>query len=603
MGQDCHPLQFLRELTQNAIESVQASSKAGEVIWDVDWQYADTAGTHKLCIIDTGVGMTPEELRKYINQLSSSSSEQSFTGNYGVGAKISAAPRNPAGVVYLSWKNGTGAMVHLWRDPATGVYGLKEFARHDGTFGSHLELADDVKPEQIKNHGTKVVLLGSNNTADTMQAPEGTPSPSRWVAKYLNTRYFRFPEGVTVKAREGWEFPRTDSKRNKLRTITGQQKYLETHAEASGTVSLNDAKAHWCILKDTEALDQESNYYASSGHMAALYQNELYEMATARAGTAKLQQFGVIFGGRQVVIYVEPSASADRTITTTTARTQLLINNEPLPWEEWAAEFREKMPQPIKDLMARIAAKSSSVDHSQSIRERLRPILDLFKVSRYRPDPAGTVEIDLERGTQGGTVAISGDGSSSRSKKSQGGGGSGGLGGNIYATFEKVGGPPGKEVQPDPFPKIEWISLSEGTRVAGDLEDRAARFIRAQNLLLINADFRIFVDMVDRWTKEYGHIEGVGQVIRESVRGWFEQSLTETVIGVQALRRSKCWADADIEKALSDESLTAAVAQRYHVDLAVRRDLGSKLGSLKALQGERDGVQRSSEQTAVVAAP
>ena len=71
-------------------------------------------------------------------------------------------------------------------------------------------------------------------------------------------------------------------------------------------------------------------------------------MATGRSGTARLQQFGVIFGYRQVVIYVEPHANETR-LTTNTARTNLLINNEPLPWADWAAEFREKMPSEIED--------------------------------------------------------------------------------------------------------------------------------------------------------------------------------------------------------------------------------------------------------------
>lgn len=69
----------------------------------------------------------------------------------------------------------------------------------------------------------------------------------------------------------------------------------------------------------------------------------------------------------------------------------------------------------------------------------------------------------------------------------------------------------------------------------------------------------------------------VEQAIRES----FEQALIETVIGVQALQGSPEWTPDDMAKALSDEALTSAVMQRYHVDNAVRRTLGSKLGSLQ----------------------
>src|SRR5207249_7058604 len=126
-------------------------------------------------------------------------------------------------------------------------------------------------------HGTKIVLLGNTEDQNTVKAPPGTPSPSRWIAKYLNTRFFRFPEDISIKAREGWESPRTDTARNKMRTVTGQQSYLDQHKTASGAVDITDAVAHWWVLEESDALNQDENYYASAGHVSALYQDELYE--------------------------------------------------------------------------------------------------------------------------------------------------------------------------------------------------------------------------------------------------------------------------------------------------------------------------------------
>src|SRR5687767_12189963 len=104
MGRDCAPTQFVRELNQNAIEAILAAmrqgAESGEILWDLDWQHREETGIFKLCCIDTGVGMTGDEMVAYINQLSSSVHEQSHQGNFGVGAKIAAATRNPAGVVY-----------------------------------------------------------------------------------------------------------------------------------------------------------------------------------------------------------------------------------------------------------------------------------------------------------------------------------------------------------------------------------------------------------------------------------------------------------------------------------------------------------------------
>src|SRR5260221_858489 len=73
LGQDCAPLQFLRELTQNAVEAIlETPDRRGEVVWDVDWNHFELTGQYKLSITDNGVGMTGDEMVQYINQLSSS---------------------------------------------------------------------------------------------------------------------------------------------------------------------------------------------------------------------------------------------------------------------------------------------------------------------------------------------------------------------------------------------------------------------------------------------------------------------------------------------------------------------------------------------------
>src|SRR5262249_54706508 len=143
--------------------------------------------------------------------------------------------------------------------------------------------------------------------------------------------------------------------------------------------------------------------------------------------------------------------------------------------------------------------------------------------------------------------------------------------GNIYSLFEKQNGKPGERVRPDPFPEVKWVSLADGTRDANLLEDRAARFMEDQNLLFINADFRVFSDMVSHFYEESGRGEAVKKTVEDVVRAWFEQALVETVIGVQALKGSKEWDSQQIQQALSEEALTTAVMQRYHINNAVKR--------------------------------
>ena len=586
LGQDCAPLQFLRELTQNSIEAINRTSLPGEIVWDVDWiAYDLDGGPMKLCIVDTGDGMTGEEMERLINQLSSSGARQSLTSNYGVGAKIAAATKNPAGVIYQSWKDGEGAMIHLEKDHS-GEYGLRQWALQDGSYSHHFPLDEAVKPEGVDESGTKVILLGETPNADTMRPPASAAAPSRWISKYLNTRYFQFPEGVTVRAREGWDSPRDDKDRNVLRRIIGQKEYLQQHAVDSGVHPLTDAQAHWWILKDENARTNNSGYIESSGHMAALYQNELYDRATSRAGTALLQQFGILFGARFVVIYVEPLTDGDTTLTTNTARTTLLLNGEELPWSDWAYEFREDMPKQLAEFVRERAQATTEKDHVKSIKERLKDVMDLYEVSRYRPTPLGVYLSDPSAAVN---VGPSSD-ASERSRR-KGGGKGGSLGskargkrdgevGNIYHLFEKKGGVSSEKAQTDPFPIVRWVTLKDGSREEGDMEDRAAKYLSAQNTLLVNADFRVFGDMANRLCKEKdgGLPVNIGDVVTDVVHQWFEQALIETVIGIQQLKKSKEWGPEQIDRALSEEALTAAVMQRYHVHIACRRELGTKLG-------------------------
>ena len=180
--------------------------------------------------------MTGEEMVRYINQLSSSIHDQSHAGNFGVGAKIATATRNRAGLIYQFWKDGVGEMIHLWRHDDQGIYGARQFEL-DGRHAHVARLSPDVRPEMMTEHGTKVILMGNGDEDNTMLAPPDSPSPTKWLSRYLNTRYFRFPEGVTVKVREGWEHPLGDEQlRNKLRTITGQENFLLNRSVASGAV-------------------------------------------------------------------------------------------------------------------------------------------------------------------------------------------------------------------------------------------------------------------------------------------------------------------------------------------------------------------------------
>ena len=578
MGKDCAPLQYIRELTQNGIEAiVRAGRSDGQIIWEAE---TNRGQVPKLSVSDNGDGMTGEEMIRYINTLSSSGSRQALDGNYGVGAKIAAATRHPAGLLYLSWKEGrdSGEAVQLVRD-ATGQYGLVSF-QDSGEYDFVGAVPDDWKPEVIERSGsgTRIVLMGQSEDHDTCAPPEdaGT-SAAQWVRKYLNTRYFRLPKNLRIQCQDY-----TPAGDGGLRPVTGQGPMLDAVALAKGTTEVDGALAHWWILpapdakfdtpinltgtgKDATSMQTFNPGYQNRGHIAFLYKNELYDLSTGNAAYARLHQCGVIFGADRVVVYMEPT-SGD--ITTNTARTMLIINGGSPPWTDWAQQFREAMPDDLREFIENFEAKRTPRD-DEGIRERIKEVLQLFPVPKYLAARNGSAELDDENPVPGNPTG-SGRGLRTRSeppeppqpKPPR------------AARGLKPKGPRGNRTSQNDIPDRHWKFLRDHTRASGEMEDKAAHFDAVTNTLLINGDFRGFVAWVEYFAAQYPSMAGVREEVEKNVRIWWEQALLEAVIAHRDYKRSPHWEMQE----LSDEALTVAVLPRYHMFNALKRGIRTVLG-------------------------
>ena len=324
LGSECTDLQGLRELTVNGLDAINAQGPvaSGRVVWDLDWQRLDASGgrVRKLSITDTGTGMTPEHLRQYINQLASSGREQSASGNFGVGAKVAAGSRNPHGLEYRTWHQGQGSLVCFKRRP-DGRWGLEPQRWPDGRSDFWRALDEADKPWLLRgqDHGTQVVLLGLHERHDTTQPPDSVSDARRhWITRYLNARFLRLPAQVEVLVRK----QHGHDQRGQLQRIHGEQHHLQRHAVAAGVVDLSDAIAHWWVLDDDHrARRRESSVWSSTGHAAAVYCDELYDiLPQTRGGYGRLQDFGIRFGYERVVLHLEPHVEAGR-LQCNTART------------------------------------------------------------------------------------------------------------------------------------------------------------------------------------------------------------------------------------------------------------------------------------------
>lgn len=603
LAADCAPLQEYRELTRNSLEAIDRAIAAGsspaaghQIFWDVEWHAlsaqieAGEKPVYKLSIWDTGDGMTGDEMVKYINHLSSSVGVQALDQNFGVGAKITAGVSNPVGLVYTSYKNDEVHQIHFWRDPDTNEYGIKPFLRvKDNTFHHWRRLRPEVLPEEIikAGHGTMVTLMGTTLDHNTMWRPENAVGGLRWLVRYLNRRFLRFPENVTLRVREftredvaTWPTEPTKYARDGAmeRPAVGQEYHLDKNAAAKGKVRLKDgaATAYWWLLNEEKIAD--TSYWLASGHVAAIFQDELYELRDSNAGIRQLMQFGVLFGAKRVVIYVEPDPNDQ--ISPNTARSLLLTNGEPLPWDTWAAEFRAKLPKEIEQMMEELLGRDSGGDdHEESIKARLKRIEDIIRTTRYRRTPDGSTKVG---GNAPGGDASEGD--TDRPTGSSKSGQAGGTAADLYGAYVDDDGDPAEPLNPKTrFPAIKWVSIAKGTRSTDDpLEDRAASYQNStQNMLLINEDFRVYTDLVKHFMRAYEGYPGVERTVPEVIKEWYSQQLVEAVLGILTVRGSAKWTQAHIDQALSEEALTAAIMPRYHLFQQVSRALGQRLGSLK----------------------
>jgi hypothetical protein len=581
LGRDCTPTQFVREFIKNSDEAVarrrDAAKKAGkeydgQIRVDVDWKIYEKLNQYKMAFIDNGDGMTSHEMIKHLNNLSSSGHENVFK-NYGMGAKIASLTRNHEGIIYQSWKDGVGSQIVIKYDASEGSYGIVP-VDIDGNTQWSLELEESEKPDIITDSGTQVTLFGMDlENQDTMHMPTSGTRGGRenWLYQYINTRFYEVTEDTKIKVRVGYWRDRENKKHNYLRVIAGQSATLDKYTINRGELRLSDAKIHWRILKEDRDSGHGREYL--TGHTGCLNQGELFDLCDGRSNRAP--DFGIYIGKEDISLIVEPNTN----YVQNTARTGLVHRNgSELPWLKWAEEFRKQMPVEIEDFIKKRLAAIQDESHSESIQAKLKSIAQLFKLSRFRKNSAGSYladpnnEVESKTG-EGSTNSRGGDGNSKRSTK----GGYSGAFAELLLSGTKEKGVNADTVQPDKFPECIWSSTKEYP----ELEDRAARYLTRDNKIIANNEFQGFIDVREYFLKTYPDVDNAEEIITPIVRGVFEQQLVETVTGALSFQNRPKWTPKDFEHAISPEALSTAVMSRYYLINQIKRDVGSKLGKAK----------------------
>jgi hypothetical protein len=208
MFEACGSYQWAREFLKNALEA-----GATKVEFGIEWQAVEKSGIYRRTIADDGTGMDRDELLRFFSTLGEGAKQiGGVHDNFGVGAKIAALPWNPEGVVVISYKGGVGSMIWILLDPDSGDYELVEFDTVKGGTACVIEPGEiegidwaQVRPEWVKEHGTVIVLLGSEEYPDTVLGnPHAGEKDIKGLSVYLNSRF--------------WDLSKADVKVSELRS-------------------------------------------------------------------------------------------------------------------------------------------------------------------------------------------------------------------------------------------------------------------------------------------------------------------------------------------------------------------------------------------------
>ena len=163
---------FLRELIANAVDATQkmkALASSGDFKGELGELKVSVELDEKkkvLRIIDRGIGMTEEEVDKYINQIAFSSAGEflekykdqigSIIGHFGLGFYSAFMVASKVTIDTLSWKEGAKAV--RWTCDGSPEYSIEESDKSDR--GSVITLCLDKDSEEYASKGRIEQLLG-----------------------------------------------------------------------------------------------------------------------------------------------------------------------------------------------------------------------------------------------------------------------------------------------------------------------------------------------------------------------------------------------------------------------------------------------------------
>ena len=189
---------FLRELVANAVDATQkmkalaASGEFGGELGELSVRIELDEAAKTLKVIDNGIGMTSEEVDKYINQIAFSSAGEflekykdqlsTIIGHFGLGFYSAFMVAEKVTIETLSWKEGAKAV--KWSCDGSPEYEMTECEKDERGTVITLYIADDEKEYAEKNRISGLL----NKYCKFMPVPVIFGKEQEWKdGKYVDT--------------------------------------------------------------------------------------------------------------------------------------------------------------------------------------------------------------------------------------------------------------------------------------------------------------------------------------------------------------------------------------------------------------------------------
>jgi hypothetical protein len=556
---DCPPGTVIRELAKNAEENAVQAEPPGRIEWFTEL----VEGVPKLGLYNEGPGMDGEELSRLMD-LASTGKRLGLDNNYGQGGKISALKVSPHGVVYRSCKAGRVAQIILAAEQ-----------RPDADFPLYVKKRQTVPTGKshrpLDRDWTEVVLLGRNALHDTVAELLPETRVKNWLMRHLNTRFYRFPAGIIIRAAN----ITTGSEEN--RSSKGLEQLTADYSEKREDVTAEHprfgvVRLRYCKLKGQYG-DGEDNAGASRAktmdayglgargdHICLVWKNECYDM---HVGWARISgPFGVTFGSSNIAIHILLPDNAP--VKNNTYRDAVLDRHrehQPVRVEDFAELVRRNRPKWLIQYIEREARKNAN---QAGVMKRLKAYMDELKANgqhRSLVEPGGDDEGEAPQ----------------RRKR--------GAGSSADTPYVLDQAPrstrPAKGLRtPSPLPGIPQVSFAEDPAILEELSGRAALYRPDDNTVLLNPRHSKYLEDLE---KIYADV-GPGADRRSLARQFFDEEYSFNagafVIQAWLFKGKPHWDDRAWHEGVSSMALTIYLASTVSLDKA-RRRLRQKLNSRK----------------------